>query len=162
MSAIRSVLTTKLNKVEGIDEMLAKLRALKVVPRNAKETFVRAAMVIRDEARDLVPRKSGRLHDAIFAGAGDPKKPDALVGVNQDWRRGGAPHAHFIEYGTSKRPAHPFMRPALRAARPTAARIIAEGLRSDIESALKGHYRPSGSYEAKPKPQMFPIGGEFA
>lgn len=159
--AIRSALTAKLIRVEGIDEMLEKVRTLKVIPGNAKRTFVRAAAVIRDEAKDLVPVKTGRLRDAIFAGPGDPKKPDALVGVNQNAKRGGAPYAHIIEYGSSKRKAFPFMRPAMVAARPMAARIIAEGLREGIEAAMGGHYRPSGSYDAKVRPQSFQVGGEF-
>ena len=166
--SIRSVLTSKLVRVEGIDQMLEKIATLKVVPAgSAKRVAMPAAKAIADEARDLVyhvvRRRTGALQKAIFVGPGDPRKPDVLVGVNNTAHdKKGFPYAHVIEYGSSTREARPFMRPAIRAARPMAARMIAEGLRSEIESALGGHYRPSGSYDAKPRPASQQIGSEFA
>jgi len=134
MATVGRVLTTRQSEWVGIPEMLKRIdRISKRMATGVKETYTRAAMVVRDEARDLVPVRTGRLSRAIFATPGDPTKSNSLVGVNRNAQRGGAPYANIIEYGSSTRDAHPFMRPAIRAARPLAAKIIAEGLQKAIE-----------------------------
>ncbi len=134
MATVGKVLTKKQSELVGIPEMLKRIdRISKRMATGVKSVYRRAAMVVRDEARDLVPVRTGRLKRSIFAGGGDPTKSNALVGVNQNAKRGGAPYGHIIEFGSSTRDAHPFMRPAIRAARPTAAKIIAEGLQKAIE-----------------------------
>ncbi len=138
MATVGKVLTKKQAEWVGIPEMLKRIdRISKRMATGVKAVYVRAAMVVRDEARDMVPVKTGRLKRAIFAGGGTPSKSNALVGVNQNAKRGGAPYAHIVEFGSSRQDAHPFMRPAIRAARPLAAQIIAEGLKQAIEEELK-------------------------
>lgn len=117
------------------------------------KAFMPAALTIRDEIRDLAPKgKTLNLVNSIFAAYGKPGKSDVLVGVN--YRR--APHAHLVEFGTDGRrspkkkkflrftidghviyaksvapmPRQPFFRPGVVAARPLAARMIADGLRA--------------------------------
>jgi HK97 gp10 family phage protein len=127
--------------IDGIPELKANIAAKldKMMGQAAKKVFMRAAMRMVEEAKDLVPVKTGTLRDAIYAAYGDTKKPNVIVGVN--YRK--APHAHLIEYGhihtthdgrgTSMTKAHPFMRPALTYARPKMAAIIAEGLKSLVQ-----------------------------
>jgi len=59
-----------------------------------------AADMIRDEIKAEAPVDEGKLVDAVYArmAAGGNV---AEVGVDQS--KGGAPHAHMVEYGTSQR-----------------------------------------------------------
>jgi len=97
-----------------------------------------AARFVRDEARALVPVRTGLLRSAIFASQGKPEKwpkgPSVIVGVNAKK----APHGHLIEFGTARAPAHPFLRPAVRAVRPMTARIMAEIVQRKIAKVERG------------------------
>lgn len=142
----RAVRLIGLNKVyEQMEAVINRTTAPEV-----KRIYMGAALVLRDEARDLAPllKKAtkghvpGLLKKAIFAAYGDPSKASVIVGVNYKI----APHAHMIEFGTGPRtdskghnrgsvPAQPFMRPALTASRTKCVAIITEGLRNLIEKA---------------------------
>lgn len=148
--ASRRALTAahKAFKVEGLAELQANVN--KIIKRTSaeklKEVFLHGAKVVRDEAKELAPVRTSKLQRlpppgvlkaAIFAAPGDPRKSDALAGVSmKSAAKGGAPHAMLVEYGTSKMEPQPFMRPAIAAARPAVARIIADGIREAIEDAL--------------------------
>lgn len=146
----RRVVTSKGKAVrlEGLAELQEKLAA-SLNRSNAKEIkhiHMGAALVLRDEARDLAPvikdasknKKaiSGRLKQAIFAAYGKPESPYVLVGVNYTM----AGYAWWCEFGTGTRAwksgkntgtmtAQPYMRPALTAVRAKCVSIIAEGYR---------------------------------
>lgn len=80
-----------------------------------------AAKIVRGVSKKLVPVKSGRLRRAIATWvrkdrAGGP--PTMFIGVytSKKQKEKGisfAPHAHWIEFGTSKTKAHPFLTPAV-------------------------------------------------
>jgi HK97 gp10 family phage protein len=136
----RRVLTKKGKAVrwEGIPELQSKVDAIlaktgyrqgQKIGNEIKRVLMGGALVLRDEARDLVPVKTGTLKSAIFAAYGDERKSDVLVGVNYKI----APHAHLVEYGTSHSAAHPFMRPAITATRAKIANVVAEGFRKIIQ-----------------------------
>lgn len=139
----RSVITPKgaAARIEGLPELQAKMA--KIIDSSsgieAKHVWMKAALVLRDEARDLAPvlkkpkkgHIAGLLKSAIFAAYGDPAKPNVLVGVNYRI----APHAHWVEFGNAHMPAQPFMRPALTATRSMCVAIIAEGYRKLIEES---------------------------
>lgn len=63
-------------------------------------------------------RVSGRLHNSIFRYYDPARSSDYrkvyLVGVRMAIRNKseGAPHWHWVEYGNSRRPANPYLRPA--------------------------------------------------
>jgi HK97 gp10 family phage protein len=104
--------------------------------------MMKGALIIRDEARDIVPVVTGTLRDSIFAAYGDPKKADVIVGVNtrmavdqdsEDKRT----YAGIVEYGDDTRAPHPYMRPAINAARPLVARVVAEETLKAIQDLTK-------------------------
>ena len=99
-----------------------------------KRVLMGAALTVRDEARDMVPVRTGKLRSAIFAAYGDERKSDVLVGVNHRI----APHAHLVEFGSrgGKQPAQPYMRPAITATRGKVANIVADGLRKILDEEL--------------------------
>lgn len=70
------------------------------------------AKVIYDGAHEKVPVKSGLLKESIYR-AYSPEKSTADSKVYRiSWNKIKAPHGHLIEFGTSRAPAKPFMRPA--------------------------------------------------
>lgn len=64
---------------------------------------------VRDEAVRLAPVRTGRLRDSIGYTI---RRSDMTVSIHAD-----APYSYFQEFGTRLIPAHPFLRPALLAAR---------------------------------------------
>lgn len=70
------------------------------------------ASVIYDEARANVPVKEGTLKDAIYRVYSKDKSTDSKKTYHVSWNKTKAPHGHLIEFGTSRAPAYPFIRPA--------------------------------------------------
>lgn len=141
----RNVLTKKGKAVrwEGIPEITKNVNNLLAelghkeghkVGDKVKRALMHGALVVRDEAKDLVPVRTGTLKSAIFAAYGDNRKPDVLVGVNYKI----APHAHLVEYGArgGEMPPQPYMRPAITATRSKVANVVADGLKQIIEETL--------------------------
>ncbi|KQW97135.1 hypothetical protein ASC94_10110 [Massilia sp. Root418] len=73
------------------------------------------AKVVYDEARLNASRnrKTGLLQSAIYR-AYSPEKSDGTLKLYRvSWNKRKAPHGHLIEFGTSRAPAYPFLRPAV-------------------------------------------------
>jgi len=106
------------SNVSGNIDIDSLLRTLKEFPRNIQKNVMigatrAASNVVRDRARELVPRDTGNLGKSIVsiqrrAEQGQVKfsVTPSRGGKNSGW------YAHFIEFGTSKISAKPFMRPA--------------------------------------------------
>jgi HK97 gp10 family phage protein len=98
------------------------------------------------EARSLVPVASGKLRDSIYA---DVKSSDTLaIGAK-------AEYAGYIEYGTSKRGATPFIEPAARLAASVLEDILTEMLlnptkRGRPTTTGSGTYEPTGNKVGRP------------
>ena len=75
------------------------------------------AKVIYDEVKlNVQPPRLGRVTgnlDASIYRAYSPEKSSLTTKVYRiSWNRSKAPHGGLIEFGTSRAPAHPFLRPA--------------------------------------------------
>lgn len=118
-------------RIDGIAEIQANLAKIVngVTGAEMKGVFVKAAGIIADDVRGRAPVATGRLKRAVFVGAGDANKPNALVGISA--RK--APHGRLVEYGTVHMPARPFLRPALSANGPQVAAAIRSGLLKIID-----------------------------
>lgn len=57
-------------------------------------------------------RKTGNLEAAIYWAFSPEKSTDTQKTYRISWNKKKAPHGHLIEFGTSRAPAHPFVRPA--------------------------------------------------
>lgn len=98
------------------------LTALRVFPHRVQVNVlvgaVRAAAVVaKDEAKILVPKKTGNLARSIIARRRRSNKDNEIIfGVGYSKKK---PHDGYyglwVELGTSKMPAKPFLRPALAA-----------------------------------------------
>jgi HK97 gp10 family phage protein len=80
---------------------------------------------IADEARRLAPVKTGRLRQSIAAAA----LPGAATAEVQCQ----APYGRFVEFGTRRQPARPFLLPAALSQGRAAAQAIADLLRGRIK-----------------------------
>lgn len=123
-------------RFDGLEEIEAKLSKIinRATGTAAKEVYLKAGMKLRDRARSMVKVKTGNLRKGIFAARGDASKQNVIVGVNYKI----APHAHLVEYGTVRAPAHPYMRPALSASKDEMRRTIQDGLEKIIGDAARG------------------------
>jgi hypothetical protein len=104
----------------------------------ARSIAVGMGEVLRDEAKLLAPKESGKLADSIYLAFKDGRSNEHRVVYSVTWNHLKAPHGHLIEFGhwqpykviklpngdwfTDKArplaapkfvPAHPFLRPAL-------------------------------------------------
>lgn len=85
-----------------------------------KTTVIRAgsqaaAQVFYNEAKNRVPVKSGTLKNSIYQVFSEDNSDKGKATYHVSWNRSKAPHGHLIEFGTSKAPAHPFLKPAYEA-----------------------------------------------
>ena len=72
------------------------------------------ASVIYEAARTNAQanKKTGLLQDSIYRVYSPEKSGDESKLYRISWNKKKAPHGHLIEFGTSRAPAYPFMRPA--------------------------------------------------
>jgi len=95
--------------VRGVEAAIAavKAKAQKYVER-ASQTVAESALNVAREAKNLAPVRTGYLRNSIQVEF--PEKLKAYV-------KAYASYAHFVEYGTRKMSARPFMRPAVEMVR---------------------------------------------
>ncbi len=117
-------------RFEGTEEMIQNLENMKarVLNKGLKAAFMAAGAIVRDEAAARAPRLTGRLSEGMTL-EWEGRKHRAKVGPHKDTYYG-----DFLERGTSRMAAHPFLRPALDARREDAFRAMAKELKQTIEA----------------------------
>lgn len=133
----------------GLDEALDGIT-------EAAEEFVRPAaqagiQVLYDEVLLRVPvntktrkTKSGRviapgaLKASIYQAFSQDNSGKGFATYHSSWNYRKAPHGHLVEFGTSRTPAHPFLRPAYDAAADRALRVAEAHFAFSMQPALKG------------------------
>jgi HK97 gp10 family phage protein len=93
------------------------------IRRAAAEGVARAGGYIVDLARQLCPVDTGALRASIRL---EPEQPAPQMTVKAGG--GAVTYARFIEYGTARSPAQPFLTPAARAV----------SVRKEVTKAIKG------------------------
>lgn len=108
-------------KVEGLKELEKALNELpKATGKNVlKRTSIKSLTPMIEEARSLVPIRSGRLRDSLKISTRLSKRQAGIARRRTDKSyfeiyagASSLPHAHLVEFGTVKMRAQPFMRPA--------------------------------------------------
>lgn len=122
-------------RVEGLEELERTLRELpdKVEKKVVSQALRKGLKPIQKEAKNLAPVLSGQLKKAIKIRAGKRKKGQVSVNViigDKDFQNF---YPKFIEYGTSKLPANPFMRTAYANKKAEAIGIIEIEIAAGIE-----------------------------
>ena len=108
--------------LQDVPRLRARLRKLPAVMATAMpQAMSHAGETVAETARELAPRRTGALRDSIVV-ARDPVTGQATVEAR-------APYAAYVEFGTVRRPARPFLGPALAASRSAIIKELARALR---------------------------------
>lgn len=105
--------------ITGNIDSSALMQVLKTLPENIQKNVMigatrAAANVVRDRARELVPKRTKNLAKSIVSI--QQKAESGQIKFSVTPSKGGKYdgwYAHFIEFGTVKMSAKPFMRPAM-------------------------------------------------
>lgn len=107
------------------------------------------AQVFYDEVKQRVPvsaksHKSGKktyspgtLRKAIYQAFADKESGDGKAVYRLSWNKTHAFYGRFLEFGTSKMAAKPFLRPAYDAARAKALKAVQERMAVELKKAAK-------------------------
>lgn len=107
------------------------------------------AQIFYDEVRARVPvsakpHKSGKktynpgtLRKAIYQAFADKESGDGKAMYRVSWNKTHAFYGRFVEFGTSKMAAKPFLRPAYDAARAKAMKAVQERMAAEVKKAIK-------------------------
>lgn len=118
-----------MSKVTVIDRTNALVNAA----RRALPGAVRAgALVIETEAKRLTPARTGTLRRSIGTEVREsPDRASARIGPDAS-----VEYARFVEFGTSRMSARPFMRPAYESRRAEAGQTIKDQMAAGMRGAL--------------------------
>jgi len=154
-------------QVEGLGELLKRLEALprEISGKNGgpvRRALGRAARLVRDEVKKNAPKRTGRLEANIIAARVRDDRPPGVserfvVSVrgrraryanNRDNRRAGragksyqkdgeAFYWKFLEFGTQKRAATPFIQPSFAASAQAALDEFSRALGRDLDKIVR-------------------------
>lgn len=130
-------------RIEGAKEMERVLKQLgpNVAARVGDAALRAGAKPIVEEAKRLAPARSGELRDNIKAQIERRRKGDDERVILIGFDKSVSYRAHFVEFGTSKMPAKPFMRPAMDAMAGEAlsemGRVLARGITREARKLAK-------------------------
>lgn len=151
-------------KIEGLQELQRKLLALpkKLQGPPTRGSLMSGAKLVKDRARDLVAEDTGFLREAIIqypVRKNEHRYTDQVrIGVRKRVRKGAKlskkyasglrrrrarggqkgltpRYWRFLEFGTSRMAARPFLRPAFEREKEPAAKRIEQRMRQEIEKA---------------------------
>ncbi|KZL93972.1 HK97-gp10 family putative phage morphogenesis protein [Clostridium magnum] len=122
-------------ELTGVDEILNKLQQMGAnVGRLENKALKNAAEPVLEDAKENVPVRTGKLKKGLKIT--NVKKKDGmkyiLVGVDRG-DNSEVFYGKFIEFGTSKMPARPFLQPAYEKNKNTIRKAIAETLKEGLK-----------------------------
>jgi HK97 gp10 family phage protein len=152
-------------RVEGLRELEKKLKSLadeiggKKAAQPVKAALRKAGRVVQKDAQSIVRRKTDLLHDNIIVTTAKRLKPGSFgmnVTVRAKARKyadnaknrkagkvgkkfkdyGALYYGRFLEFGTAKMPAYPFLRPAFERNKGSLPNIIRDELALAIQKAV--------------------------
>lgn len=134
----------KIEGLQGIEDALAKAGP-KLARSAVRKGLDKGGKVFLGRAKTLVPvlqkgtpqRQPGELRDAIAeVVTTNPRKQSGRARVGLKYSKKGSQdpgvYGLFVEFGTAKMPARPYMRPAYDEARAEAQRVFTEELRAGV------------------------------
>lgn len=100
-----------------------------------RKTLRKAAVIVRDAARQYAPIDTGRLYDSIrIRGLRKKRRMQGQVGVEV---RAEVYYAKYVEFGSSKQPPDPFMTRAADDTGHRVPKVFSSNLQADINAALR-------------------------
>ena len=125
-------------KLDGMDKLFRNLRSVQqAVLDNMESIIKRAAEKIREDAEKLAPKRTGKLARSIEIKKLEVTKDKIRIGVGPVGKD--IFYWFFVEYGTSKMSAQPYLRPAFENNKDAVKREIMREINSIIQKeARKG------------------------
>lgn len=116
-------------KLEGMDQLMRQISAIgRSVEAGTKEKALKAgAELLKEKVKESAPVRTGKLKENIIVS--DVK--DGVVNVGPD-QQGDAFYGHFLEFGTSKMSAKPFMGPVYENNKQDVQDKMAEVIKGDL------------------------------
>jgi len=131
-------------------KLAAKLDSItKAAEEGVRPAAQAGAQVFYDEVKQRVPvsakaHKSGKktyspgtLRKAIYQAFADKESGKDKAMYRVSWNKTHAFYGRFVEFGTSKMAAKPFLRPAYDAARAKAVKAVQERMAAEVKKAIK-------------------------
>jgi HK97 gp10 family phage protein len=146
-------------RVEGLKECE---EALKALPFATSKNVLRRALKVAAEpvasdAQQRVAKLTGQLGRSITVGTKLGSKRQrkeaskTREGVEVYVGAGPLPHAHIVEFGSSRQAADPFLRPAVDANGKQIMETFRDELRAEVSKAMQRHERKAARLAAKMK-----------
>ena len=88
----------------------------------------------KDKKHTFTP---GTLRKAIYQAFADKESGDGKASYRISWNKSHAFYGRFVEFGTSRMAAKPFLRPAYDAARAKALQAVQERMAEEVNKATK-------------------------
>ncbi|UCV00295.1 HK97-gp10 family putative phage morphogenesis protein [Acidovorax radicis] len=139
-----------INVAFDFSKIAAKLDGITVAAEKAVRPAAQAgAQIFHDEMRARVPmsakpHKSGKktynpgtLRKAIYQAFADKESGDGKAKYRISWNKTHAFYGRFLEFGTSKMAAKPFLRPAFDAAQAKAVKAVQDRMNEEVKKAIK-------------------------
>lgn len=129
-------------EIKGLKDLIKNLNDL---PVKLEKKVIRAAVrkganVVRDKARELVDKDTHNLQKSIITtGVKVSGKIAFRVSLKQRKTKNAKDpyYGRFKEFGTSKMPAHPFMRPALDTSEGEVLDTVVNDIKSNLDKVSK-------------------------
>lgn len=129
-------------EIKGLKDLIKNLNNLSV---KLEKKVIRAAVrkganVVRDKARELVDKDTHNLQKSIITtGVKVSGKIAFRVSLKQRKTKNAKDpyYGRFVEFGTSKMPAHPFMRPALDESESKVLSTVVDDIKSNLDKVNK-------------------------
>lgn len=140
---------TTVARIEGMEELNKQLKQFlpRVAINIARRTTHRISAAIRDELRKAAPKVTGTLQKAITnkRERGNPNQVESAVYITHGKSaRYDAWYWRFVEYGTTKLSAKPFIGPVVERWRPIYRKELEAELRKQIAREL-GKKKPGAA-----------------
>lgn len=97
-------------------------KAIKSMDQAVNVALTASALLVEGAAKNLVPVDTGNLRNSITH---EVEKKEAKVGTNVEY-------APFVELGTVKMAAQPYLNPALEANKGNIKKIFADAIRREV------------------------------
>ena len=123
----------------------------KAAEEGARPAAQAGAQVFYEEVKQRVPVSAkahstkgkkqtftpGTLRKAIYQAFADKESGDGKASYRISWNKSHAFYGRFVEFGTSRMAAKPFLRPAYDAARAKALQAVQERMAAEVNKATK-------------------------
>lgn len=113
--------------MSGLDDLRNRLKLFASPEPIVKNALEKSGEHLRGAIENTTPVRTGALKAAIIKG--EVKDNKIQVGPSQ---QGPAFRAHFLEFGTSRMSAQPFMAPALESSKSKIEQIMAQEIRKGL------------------------------